>query len=120
MPTIRGWWEENRAISARFYHEMLHHTDNPPYFCEPWVCQEIVEQHLNSSSQWVILPIQDYIAMDGDFRWDNTWDEQINNPADPQWRWKYRMHQSLEALLKNEKLTKILKNMIKTTARHFD
>ncbi|MBO7468835.1 MAG: 4-alpha-glucanotransferase, partial [Bacteroidales bacterium] len=59
MPTIRGWWEQDRERSARFYHEMLHHTDNPPYFCEPWVCQEIVEQHFNSSSQWVILPIQD-------------------------------------------------------------
>lgn len=113
MPTIRGWWEQDRERSARFYHEMLHHTDNPPYFCELWVCQEIVEQHFNSSSQWVILPIQDYIAMDGDFRWDNTWDEQINDPADPKWRWKYRMHQSVEELLRNKKLTKLLKNIVK-------
>lgn len=117
MPTIRGWWEQDRNLSARFYHEMLHHTDNPPYFCEPWVCREIVEQHMNSSSQWVILPIQDYIAMDGDFRWDNTWDEQINEPADPKWRWRYRMHQSVEALLNNEKLTLMLKNMIKKYCR---
>ena len=112
MPTIRGWWEQDRELSARYYHEMLHHTDNPPYFCEPYICQEIVEQHLNSSSQWVILPIQDYIAMDGDFRWDNTWDEQINEPADPKWRWKYRMHQSVEALLGNNKLTTALKSLI--------
>ena len=27
MPTIRGWWEQDRNLSARFYHEMLHHTD---------------------------------------------------------------------------------------------
>ena len=117
MPTIRGWWEQDRALSARYYHEMLHHTDEPPYFCEPWLCQEIVEQHLNSSSQWVILPIQDYIAMDGDFRWDNTQGEQINEPADPQWKWKYRMHQSVEALLGNKKLTLTLKNMIKKYSR---
>lgn len=117
MPTIRGWWEQDRELSARYYHEMLHHTDNPPYFCEPWVCKEIVEQHLNSSSQWVILPIQDYIAMDGDFRWNNTWDEQINDPADPNNKWKYRMHQSLEALLNNEKLTNLLKNLVKTYNR---
>ena len=117
MPIIRGWWEQDRELSARYYHEMLHHTDNPPYFCEPWVCLEIVEQHLNSSSQWVILPIQDYIAMDGDFRWDNTWDEQINDPADPNNKWKYRMHQSLEALLNNEKLTNLFKNLVKTYNR---
>ena len=117
MPTIRGWWEQDRERSARYYHEMLKHTDNPPYFCEPWVCQEIVEQHLNSSSQWVILPIQDYIAMDGDFRWDNTWDEQINEPSEPKWRWKYRMHQSVEALLNNEKLTLTINTMIKNNSR---
>lgn len=117
MPTMRGWWEQDRELSARFYHEMLHHTDNPPYFCEPYICREIVELHINSSSQWVILPIQDYIAMDGDFRWDNTWGEQINNPADPKWRWKYRMHQSLEALLNNEQLTITLKKLIKNNSR---
>ncbi len=113
MPTIRRWWEQDRALSTRYYHEMLHHTDDPPYFCEPWVCQEIVEQHLNSSSQWVILPIQDYIAMDGDFRWDNTAGEQINEPADPHWKWKYRMHQSVESLLENENLNKKLKELVK-------
>ena len=113
MPTIRGWWEQDRELSARYYHEMLHHADNPPYFCEPWVCEEIVAQHLNSSSQWVILPIQDYIAMDGDFRWDNTHGEQINDPADPHWKWKYRMHQSVESLLENEKLNMKLKELVK-------
>ena len=112
MPTIRGWWEQDRALSGRFYREMLKHTDNPPYFCEPFICQEIIEQHLNSSSQWVIIPIQDYIAIDGDFRWDNTWDEQINDPANPNQKWKYRMHQSLESLIANEKLTSTLKKII--------
>lgn len=118
MPTIRGWWEQDRELSARYYHEMLHHTDNPPYFCEPWVCQEIIEQHFNSSSQWVIIPIQDYIAMDGDFRWDETWEEQINEPSIPNWKWKYRMHQSLEELIGNEKLINIIKTL--TNKRHFD
>jgi len=55
--------------------------------------------------------------MDGDFRWDNTWEEQINEPADPKWRWKFRMHQSLEALLDNEKLILMLKNIIKNYGR---
>ena len=108
MPTIRGWWEQDRELSARYYHEMLHHTDNPPYFCEPYICQEIIEQHFNSSSQWVIIPIQDYIAMDGDFRWDKTWEEQINEPSNPNQKWKYRIHQSLEELIGNEKLIKII------------
>ena len=117
MPTIRGWWEQDRDLSARYYHDMLHHTDNPPYFCEPYVCQEIIEQHFNSSSQWVIIPIQDYIAMDGDFRWDRTWEEQINEPSNPNQKWKYRMHQSIEELIGNEKLIKIIKDLKKCSFR---
>ena len=117
MPTIRGWWEQDRELSARYYHEMLHHTDDAPYFCEPWVCQEIIEQHFNSNSQWVIIPIQDYIAMDGDFRWDCTWEEQVNEPSNPNQKWKYRMHQSLESLLNNEKLILTLKNIIEKYSR---
>lgn len=112
MPTLRAWWEQDRNLSTRFYHEMLHHHDNPPYFCEPWICKEIIEQHLNSNSQWVIIPIQDYLAIDGDFRWDKTWEEQINNPADPNNKWKYRMHQSLEQLIENESLSASLSEMI--------
>lgn len=111
MPTIRGWWEEDREISARFYREMLKHDDNPPYFCEPYICQEIIEQHMKSASQWVIIPIQDYIAMDGDFRWDCTWEEQVNKPADPGHKWRYRMHQSLEQLLGNDKLNRIIEKL---------
>ena len=117
MPTIRGWWEQDRELSARYYHEMLHHTDVAPYFCEPYVCQEIIGQHFNSSSQWVIIPIQDYIAMDGDFRWDCTWEEQINEPSNPNQKWKYRMHQTLEELINNERLTCKLKNMINKYSR---
>ncbi|MCQ2322381.1 MAG: 4-alpha-glucanotransferase [Bacteroidales bacterium] len=115
MPTIRGWWEEDRELSARFYHEMLHHDDGAPYFCEPYICKEIIGQHMHSASQWVIIPIQDYIAMDGDFRWDCTWEEQINKPADPNHRWRYRMHQSLEQLLGNERLNTTIKEL---SARH--
>ena len=113
MSTIRGWWEEDREISARFYRETLHHDDGAPYFCEPFICKEIIEQHMRSASQWVIIPIQDYIAMDGDFRWDCTWEEQINRPANPNHKWKYRMHQSLEQLLGNERLNVTIKKLAK-------
>jgi hypothetical protein len=29
-----------------------------PYFCEPWVVREIVEQHMASPSMLAIIPIQ--------------------------------------------------------------
>ncbi|MBQ5856700.1 MAG: 4-alpha-glucanotransferase [Bacteroidales bacterium] len=116
--TIRGWWEENGELTNRFYREMLGHHEGAPYFAEPWVCKEIIEQHLKSSSMWVIIPIQDYIAMDGDFRWDQTQKEQINEPANSHHHWCYKMHQSLEELNERQSLNETLHSMIKDSGRN--
>ena len=116
--TIRGWWEENGELTNRFYREMLGHHEGAPYFAEPWVCKEIIEQHLKSSSMWVIIPIQDYIAMDGDFRWDQTQKEQINVPANSHHHWCYKMHQSLEELNERQSLNETLHSMIKDSGRN--
>ncbi len=116
--TIRGWWEENGELTNRFYREMLGHHEGAPYFAEPWVCKEIIEQHLKSSSMWVIIPIQDYIAMDGDFRWDQTQKEQINVPANSHHHWCYKMYQSLEELNERQSLNEMLHSMIKDSGRN--
>ena len=117
MSTIRGWWEENGEMTNRFYREMLGHQEGAPYFAEPWVCKEIIAQHLKSSSIWVIIPIQDYIAMDGEFRWDATQREQINVPANPEHHWCYKMHQSLESLNERQDFNDMLCEMIKKSGR---
>ncbi len=117
MSTIRGWWEENGELTNRFYREMLGHHEGAPYFAEPWVCKEIIEQHLKSSSMWVIIPIQDYIAMDGDFRWDATQREQINIPANSRHHWCYKMHQSLESLNERQDFNDMIYKMIKSSGR---
>ncbi|MBE6342504.1 MAG: 4-alpha-glucanotransferase [Lentimicrobiaceae bacterium] len=116
--TLRGWWEENGELTNRFYREMLGHHEGAPYFAEPWVCQEIIRQHLDSSSMWVIIPIQDYIAMDGEFRWNETQREQINIPADPHHHWCYKMHQSLESLNERQGFNDMLSRMIKESGRN--
>ena len=111
--TIRGWWEENGELTNRFYHEILGHQEGAPFFAEPYVCKEILSQHFNSSSMWVILPIQDYIAIDGDFRWDQTQREQINVPSNPENHWCYKMHQSLEAIMERQSFNDMICNLTK-------
>ncbi len=117
MSTIRGWWEENGKVTNRFYREMLGHHEGAPYFAEPWVCKEIIKQHLESSSMLVIIPIQDYIAMDGEFRWNATQREQINIPANPHHHWCYKMHQSLESLNERQDFNDMISKMIKSSGR---
>lgn len=116
--TIRGWWEEDGELTNRFFRESLGHNEGAPYFAEPWVCREIIEQHLGSSSMWTIMPIQDYIAMDGDFRWDATQREQINVPANPHHHWCYKMHQSLESLDERQGFNDMLAMMIEKSGRN--
>ena len=64
-----------------------------------------------------ILPIQDYIAIDGDFRWDETQREQINVPANSEHHWCYKMYQSLESLNERHEFNKILREMIEKAGR---
>lgn len=115
--TIRGWWEENGELTNRFYREMLGHHEGAPYFAEPWVCKEIIRQHLDSTSMLTIMPIQDYIALDGELRWDQTQREQINVPANPHHHWCYKMHQSLESLNERQGFNEMIYNMVKESER---
>jgi len=120
MSTIRGWWEESREKTERFYHHILGHNDVAPHFAEPWICKEIINQHLYSPAMLAIFPIQDLIAMDGELRWNETDKERINVPSDEKNKWRYRMILSLEELLNATEFNNLLKNMIHVSGRNCD
>jgi len=112
MPTIRGWWEQDPSTSQSFYNTMLGRMGGAPFFCEPWIVEAIVEQHLYAPSMWAVFPIQDLLGMDASVRKENPHSEQINVPANPTHYWRYRMHISLEELMGakrfNEKMRKLI------------
>ncbi|HOY07334.1 MAG TPA: 4-alpha-glucanotransferase, partial [Saprospiraceae bacterium] len=103
MSTLRGWWEENRKLSQRFFNEILGYHGTAPYFCEPWVNRAIILQHFQSPAMWSIFQLQDLLGSDEKLRRENPNDERINIPAVAKHYWRYRMHLSLEALLAAEK-----------------
>ena len=117
MSTIRGWWEEDRAKTQLFYNTVLGEHGSAPYFCEPWVNRAIVLQHLYSPAMWSIFQIQDILGMSEDLRRENPHDERINQPADPNHYWRYRMHINLENLLKQKKFNRELKEYIGDSGR---
>lgn len=100
--TLRAWWEEDREMSGLFYRNMLHEDGNPPYFCEPWLCEKIIAAHTGGSSMLTILPIQDWMSIDGDLRAENPQEERINVPSNHKHYWRYRMHITVEQLLKRD------------------
>lgn len=102
MAGIRGWWEENPDAAQKYYNHVLHEAGKAPYYAEPWICRKIVDLQLESPSMLCILPLQDWIACDGNLRRGNPADEQINVPANPRHYWKYRMHLTLENLISQD------------------
>ncbi|MBN2892471.1 MAG: 4-alpha-glucanotransferase [Bacteroidales bacterium] len=115
--TIRGWWEEDSSRSQRFYNNILGKWGNSPYFCEPWLVKDIINQHIFSPSMWVIFPIQDLLGMDENLRFLWAKEERINNPANPKHYWRYRLHINLEDLIKEDEFNNMLKNMLEESGR---
>ena len=115
--TIRGWWEENRELTQRYYNHQLGFQGEMPYFAEPWVCQEIINQHLQSPAMWTIFPLQDLLAVSGELRSTDTHNEQINVPADPRHYWKYRLHLFIEDLIDADDFNRTINLMIKNSGR---
>ncbi len=117
MAGIRGWWEEDRAMTQRFYNNVLHESGEAPYYCEPWICDKILDLHLKSPSILCVLPLQDWLSADGDLRRENPQEEQINVPANPRHYWKYRMHLSIEKLIASESFNALIKSMVQESGR---
>ncbi len=117
MSGIRGWWEEDHGKSQKFFNNVLNERGTAPYFAEPWVCEKIVDMHLKSPAMLCILPLQDWLAMDGDLRREKPDEERINVPANSRHYWKYRMHLTLEELAEANEFNSKLSKMIADSGR---
>lgn len=104
MNPIRGWWEEDRGTTQRYFNNILNEWGEAPQFCEPWVCEKIVARHLHSPAMLVVLPFQDWLSINGKYRRENILEERINVPSDPKHFWCYRMHFTIEELLENDEV----------------
>ena len=120
MSTIRGWWEENRESIQYFYNHELGNLGEAPFFAEPWICEQIIKQHLYSRAMWTVFPIQDLMAIDGDLRWEETHLERINLPSNVRHKWQYRMHISIEELKNAGKFNDKLKTLLFESGRNSD
>lgn len=118
MSTIRGWWEENREQTQRFYNYMLGQYGEAPFYCEAWINKRIVLQHLYSPAMWSIFQLADLLGIDGNIRRENPQEERINVPSDPNHKWNYRMHIPLETLLKEKDFNEEIRKNINESRRN--
>ena len=88
---------------------MLGHYGTAPTVATPELCEEIVRNHLKSNSILCILSLQDWLSIDGKWRNPNVQEERINVPSNPRNYWRYRMHLTLEQLMKANKIRELIK-----------
>jgi 4-alpha-glucanotransferase len=117
MSTIRGWWEEDRNKTQRFFNNELGQPGAAPFFCEAWINRAIILQHLYSPAMWSIFQLQDLLGMDETLRRNDPHEERINIPADPKHYWRYRMHITLEQLIKEKTFNLELQEYISNSGR---
>ena len=117
MSPLRLWWSESPERTQRYYVSMLQKLGRAPEQLPAHLAEEIIGRHLYCPSMLCLLSLQDWLAMDGELRGKNPRDERINVPSDPYNRWKYRMHITIEELLKADKYNNKVKTMIQRSKR---
>lgn len=94
---------------------MLHGEGEAPRSATPEICMQILRMNLEAPSMLRIIPLQDWMAIDGNLRRPDPREEQINVPADPHHYWRYRMHITLDRLLEASDFNCAVSELIATT-----
>lgn len=98
MPPLRLWWQQDRARAQAYWSEALHLLGDAPASATPEICERIVDRHLQSPSMLCLIGLQDLLSISPSLRSPHPEREQINDPANPNQYWRYRMHLTIEKL----------------------
>ena len=117
MPTLRQWWDEDIERTQDYFNSMLHRGGAAPHPLPGWLAKDIVSRHLTSPSMLCLLSLQDWLSIDERLRLPDANGERINIPANPRHYWRYRMHFTIEQLLKEDEVNETIKTLINQSGR---
>ena len=117
MSPLRSWWKEDRIKTQRYYNTILGHVGQAPEDCSSAIAEEILRNHLESPSMLVIIPLQDWLAMDDRLKNPDPDAERINIPAQTNHYWRYRMHLTIEQLIQETAFNQKIESLIRYTKR---
>ena len=117
MSTLRGWWMEDRDRTQKFYNNALGREGAAPQDCTPDVAMQIIAQHLYSPAMFSVFLMQDLLAMNDRLVKTDPSKERINDPADPNHLWNYRMPVLLETLIADATFSSDLQKLITASGR---
>ena len=134
------WTSLAQSLSLCLHHLYPRHADAPPvvgrgrgtyagllqYHALSWRCcssstaRLAGQRHRQSSSDVTVLcllSLQDWLSIDERLRLPDQNAERINIPANPRHYWRYRMHITLEQLLKEDEFNNEIKTLITQSGR---
>ena len=117
MPTLRQWWEEDEERARAYWHEALGKDGEPPRVMPGWLAEEIVSRHMFCPSMLCLISLQDWLAMDETLRLEDASAERINIPAVSRHYWRYRMHLTIEQLLRAGDFNNKIRMMVERSGR---
>ncbi|MFZ1800232.1 MAG: 4-alpha-glucanotransferase, partial [Chitinophagaceae bacterium] len=118
MPVLREWWKQDEKTTQLFYNDILRIPGAAPAEASGEIIRIILEQFLDSPAMWCIFQWQDLVAINEDLRSEDPAKERINDPANANNKWNYRMHISLENMLDQNTFNDDLKKMIEKCGRN--
>ncbi len=113
--TLRMWWEEDRERTQKYWNWTLWRGGKAPEVLSADIATSIIHQHLSCPSMLCILTLQDWLAIDETLRLEDANAERINIPANPKHYWRYRMHLTIEELIKAKEFNEKVKGLIEIT-----
>ncbi len=117
MPTLRQWWDEDEERTQAYFRTMLYRGGEAPHPLPGWLAKDIVSRHLTSPSMLCLLSLQDWLSIDERLRLPDANAERINIPANPRHYWRYRMHLTIEQLLREDDFNETIKTLITQSGR---
>ncbi|XP_075638330.1 4-alpha-glucanotransferase DPE2 [Castanea sativa] len=115
--TLRAWWEEDEERRRRFFKSVVGSDILPPSQCVPEVAHFIIRQHVEAPSMWAIFPLQDLMALKEEYTTRPAAEETINDPTNPKHYWRFRVHVTLESLIKDSELKSTIKDLVRGSGR---
>ncbi|WCJ28700.1 4-alpha-glucanotransferase DPE2 [Euphorbia peplus] len=115
--TLRAWWEEDEERRCKFFKTFVGSDTLPPSTCTPDIARFFIRQHVEAPSMWAIFPLQDLLALKEEYMTRPATEETINDPTNPKHYWRYRVHVTMEALMKDKELKTIVRGLVSGSGR---
>ena len=117
MSVLRAWWNENSKRTQHFWNKVLGKEGDAPSHANYEVCTAILKQHLESPAMIMLALFQDWMSIDMLLRGTDPEAERINDPANSNNYWRYRMPICLEDLLEQTALNEKIRVLITESGR---